>query len=86
MIDVKFHRKSQRISLTDRRPVHIGEPAQRKYFPIDYNYNSFLEQGEDILTKNGWSIVGQAEMTLLSDSWYRPCANQPYPEIKNLKK
>ena len=86
MIEVKYHDSGNRISLTDRRPVHIGEPIQRKYFNVDYSYDSFVEQARAILTQNGWSIVGQAEMNLLSDSWDWGGGESTYPEIKNLTK
>lgn len=86
LIEVKYHHHGNRISLTDKRPIQIGEPSQRKYFNVDYSYDSFLRQAHAILTQNGWNIVGQAEMNLLSDSWDWGGDHSTYPQIKNLKK
>ena len=85
VLEVKYlyetNNKPARIKITDRNRFY-EQKTQSKTFSFDGE--NVLQQAYDILTKNGWSVVGRGSkfdcFYLFVDNW-----GENYLELKNLK-
>ncbi len=70
-IKVNYLAATDRVKLTDDRF------EQSKFIDFEYEYSNTLDQALDYLSKNGFNIVGYAEMkndyVIFCDNWGDDC-------------